>query len=189
MKLSFHGAAHTVTGSCHLLECAGRRLLVDCGLFQGGREIDEENAEDFGFDPASIDFVLLTHAHLDHCGRLPLLSRRGFRGEVVATSATFDLARLVLLDSTSLQLEETRRRRRHAGGHGGAPADGPLYTMVDTLDVIGRVGFAKDFGATSSFEAAIEGKLPAPPGAWPPHCMCRKLVTFYLRTPFLPRAG
>ena len=150
MKLSFHGAAHTVTGSCHLLECAGRRLLVDCGLFQGGREIDEENAEDFGFDPASIDFVLLTHAHLDHCGRLPLLSRRGFRGEVVATSATFDLARLVLLDSTSLQLEETRRRRRHAGGHGGAPADGPLYTMVDTLDVIGR------FGRAASYEQSLE---------------------------------
>lgn len=62
-------------------------------------------------------------------------------------------------------------------------------TLCVTLDVIGRVGFAKDFGATSSFEAAIEGKLPAPPGAWPPHCMCRKLVTFYLRTPFLPRAG
>jgi metallo-beta-lactamase family protein len=67
MKISFHGADRGVTGSCHLVECAGRRILVDCGLFQGGRELREENAEDFGFDPATIDFLLLTHAHLDHC--------------------------------------------------------------------------------------------------------------------------
>ena len=73
MHISFHGAARDVTGSCHLVECGGKRILVDCGMFQGSRELVEDNAEDFGFDPASIDFLLLTHAHLDHCGRLPLL--------------------------------------------------------------------------------------------------------------------
>ena len=88
MKLSFHGAARGVTGSCHLVECGGRRVLIDCGLYQGGREIAEENAEPMGFDPESIDYLLLTHAHLDHCGRIPLLSKRGFRGEIVTTAPT-----------------------------------------------------------------------------------------------------
>lgn len=85
MILSVHGADRGVTGSCHLLESGGRRVLVDCGLLQGGRDLDEENAAAFGFVPASIDVVLLTHAHLDHCGRLPLLVKRGFRGQIVAT--------------------------------------------------------------------------------------------------------
>jgi metallo-beta-lactamase family protein len=80
MKLSFHGAARTVTGSCHLLETRGRRILIDCGLLQGSREIERDNAEPFGFDPKTIAAVLLTHAHLDHCGRLPLLVKQGFRG-------------------------------------------------------------------------------------------------------------
>ena len=76
LKLSFHGADRTVTGSCHLVECAGKRILIDCGLRQGSRELDEENAGPFGFDAAGINYVLLTHAHLDHCGRLPLLVAR-----------------------------------------------------------------------------------------------------------------
>ena len=71
MKISFHGAARGVTGSCHLVCCAGHRILIDCGLYQGSRELDEENREPFGFDPATVDFLLLTHAHLDHCGRIP----------------------------------------------------------------------------------------------------------------------
>ena len=81
LKISFHGADRNVTGSCHLVECAGKRILIDCGLYQGGRELDEENAEPFGFDAAGIDYVLLTHAHLDHCWCLPLLAKRGFGGE------------------------------------------------------------------------------------------------------------
>jgi len=80
MKISFHGADQEVTGSCHLIECNGKRVLVDCGMFQGGRRLEEENATDFGFQAADIDYLLLTHAHLDHCGRIPLLAKRGFRG-------------------------------------------------------------------------------------------------------------
>jgi len=108
-------------------------VLIDCGLYQGSREIAEENAGDFGFDPAVIDFVLLTHAHLDHCGRLPLLTRRGFRGEIIATAATRELARLVMLDAAHLQEEEARsnsHRPRH--GADNRPAE-PLFTVADTL--------------------------------------------------------
>ena len=132
MRLSFHGADRDVTGSCHLVECAGRRLLIDCGLYQGSRELAEENAGDLGFDAAGIDFVLLTHAHLDHCGRLPLLTKRGFRGEIIATSATCELARLVMLDSAHLQEEEASNSHRPSHGAEIKPA-APLYTVADTL--------------------------------------------------------
>ena len=90
MKISFHGADQGVTGSCHLLECGDKRILIDCGMYQGRRELAEENAEPFGFDPESIDFLLLTHAHLDHCGRIPLLAKRGFKGEVITTGASVE---------------------------------------------------------------------------------------------------
>jgi metallo-beta-lactamase family protein len=96
LKLSFHGADRSVTGSCHLVDCAGKRILIDCGLHQGSRELDEENTGPFGFDAAGINYVLLTHAHLDHCGRLPLLAKRGFRGEIITTSASRELARPAL---------------------------------------------------------------------------------------------
>jgi metallo-beta-lactamase family protein len=133
LRLSFHGADRDVTGSCHLVECAGRRLLIDCGLYQGSREIAEDNAVDFGFDPAAIDFVLLTHAHLDHCGRLPLLMRRGFRGEIIATTATHELARLVMLDAAHLQEEAARSNsHRPRPGADNKPAE-PLFTVADTL--------------------------------------------------------
>lgn len=141
MQISFHGANGEVTGSCHLIECAGKRILIDCGLFQGGRELEEDNAREFGFDAESIDFVLLTHAHLDHCGRLPLLVKRGFRGEIITTAATRELARLVLLDAADLQEEESVRRERGRRRRGGDRSTQPLYTIVDafnTLDYFGR---------------------------------------------------
>jgi metallo-beta-lactamase family protein len=141
LKLSFHGADRGVTGSCHLVECAGRRILIDCGLYQGGRELDEENEEPFGFDAASIDLVLLTHAHLDHCGRVPLLVKRGFRGEVVTTTASRELARLVMLDAAHLQEEEARPHVRKAARHGNR-ADGgaPLYTVLEALNSFDHFG-------------------------------------------------
>ncbi|MDR3531985.1 MAG: MBL fold metallo-hydrolase [Rhodopila sp.] len=148
MKLSFHGAAQTVTGSCHLVEACGRRILIDCGLLQGSREIERDNAEPFGFDPKSIDTVLLTHAHLDHCGRLPLLVKQGFRGTIVATGATRDLVRLVLLDSAHLQEEEARRRSRHARRDKHPRADAPLYSLIDALDAMDRFGPGVSYGET-----------------------------------------
>lgn len=117
MRISFHGAAQGVTGSCHLLDTGTARILVDCGLYQGSRKLRDENEAPFGFDPASIDAVLLTHAHLDHCGRLPLLVKQGFRGPILCTSATEELARLVLMDTARLQEEEAARtQRRKAQG-------------------------------------------------------------------------
>jgi metallo-beta-lactamase family protein len=143
MEISFHGADQGVTGSCHLVSCAGKRILIDCGMYQGGRELDEENSEPFGFDPKQIDYVLLTHAHLDHCGRLPLLAKRGFRGEIITTSATRELARLVMVDAAHLQEEEVQHRRHRSAHHRKHQhAAAPLYSIVDAflaLDNFGRV--------------------------------------------------
>ena len=88
MKISFHGADKGVTGSCHLVECAGKRILIDCGLYQGGRQIEQENRQPFGFEPEEIDYLLLTHAHLDHSGYLPRLVKLGFDGPIFATPAS-----------------------------------------------------------------------------------------------------
>ncbi len=149
MKLSFHGADRGVTGSCHLVECAGRRILIDCGLYQGNRELNEENAESFGFDPATIDYVLLTHAHLDHCGRLPLLAKRGFRGEILTTSASRELARLVMLDAAHLHEEEARYQARRASRRGAAQeAPEPLYTILDALNCLEYFGRTAAYGKT-----------------------------------------
>jgi metallo-beta-lactamase family protein len=149
MKLSFHGAARGVTGSCHLVECAGKKILVDCGMFQGPREIEEENAAPFGFSPGQIDVLLLTHAHLDHCGRLPLLVQRGFRGEIVATPATHDLARLVMLDSAYLHEEAGKRAQRH-----GKPGDA-LYDTMDALDAVDRFGRTARYGVPIAIAPGI----------------------------------
>ncbi len=149
MKLSFHGADRGVTGSCHLIECAGKKILIDCGLYQGSREIVEENSAPFGFDPADIDYLLLTHAHLDHCGRIPLLAKRGFTGEIITTSATVELARLVMLDSAGLQEEEARyqmrRARRRGNNHHGEEIE-PLYTTLDTLNSLEYFGRRINYG-------------------------------------------
>jgi len=143
MKIAFHGADRGVTGSCHLVSCAGKQILFDCGMYQGGRELDEENSEPFGFDAKQIDFVLLTHAHLDHCGRLPLLVKRGFRGEIITMAATRELARLVMVDAAHLQEEEVEHRGHRSAHHRKHQhAAAPLYSIVDAflaLDYFGRV--------------------------------------------------
>ena len=151
MKLSFHGAAQGVTGSCYLLQCAGKRILVDCGLYQGGRELVEENANDFGFDPASVDYLLLTHAHLDHCGRIPLLDNRGFSGEIITTAASRELARLVMMDAAGLQEEEARYRNRRAHRRGKRDEDVvPLYTVLDALNA------QENFGRVAHYDEPMQ---------------------------------
>jgi len=132
MKITFCGAAETVTGSCHLVEVDGLRLLLDCGFFQGGRARRALNREPFPFDAKSIDAVLLSHAHLDHSGRLPLLVDRGFSGKILCTPPTAEIAKLMLADSASLQVNEAAYRARKARRR-GKTAEPPLYDMTDVL--------------------------------------------------------
>ncbi len=146
MKLTFHGADRSVTGSCHAIECGGKSILVDCGFFQGDPQAEAENAGDFGFDPATVDVLLLTHAHLDHCGRIPLLVKRGFKGEIIATSATFELARLVLLDAAGQHEEDARNAADRAGAHAAAHPSAPLYGMVDAMAAFDRFGRHAAYG-------------------------------------------
>lgn len=127
MRISFHGAAKEVTGSCHLLRSGKTNILVDCGMFQGGPGKKSQNKDSFGFEPKDIDFLVLTHAHLDHTGRIPLLQRQGFRGEIISTPATKELAEIVMLDSAHLQEEDAKRRNRSSPGE-------PLYTKEDVYD-------------------------------------------------------
>jgi len=135
MKITFCGAAETVTGSCHLVEVDGLRLLLDCGLFQGGRQREDLNRQSFPFDPRGIDAVLLSHAHLDHCGRLPLLVERGFSGRILCTPPTADITKLILTDSASLQMSEAAYRARKAERQ-GKTAKPPLYDMDDVMRCI-----------------------------------------------------
>ncbi|MGR9037891.1 MAG: MBL fold metallo-hydrolase, partial [Gammaproteobacteria bacterium] len=149
MKLEFHGADRNVTGSCHLLEVAGKKILIDCGLYQGGREMEEENSEPFGFDPAGIDYLLLTHAHLDHCGRIPLLVKQGFIGEIITTSASCELARIVLLDSAKLMEDEANYKTKKASRRGQKERVEPLYNVVDVLNCFAF------FGRTASYDQPL----------------------------------
>ena len=155
MKISFHGADRSVTGSCHLVESGGKRVLVDCGMLQGGRELDEENGEPFGFDPASIDFLLLTHAHLDHCGRIPLLVKRGFRGEIICTAATQELARVVLLDAAHVHEEDAHHRARRYSRHKDDADRKPLYTVLDALNSLEFLGRKAEYGRPMQLAAGL----------------------------------
>lgn len=137
MKLTFLGAAGTVTGSRYLVETGGRRLLVDCGLFQGLKELRLRNREPFPIPPSELDAVVLTHAHLDHSGYLPVLVRDGFRGPVHCTAATADLCGILLPDSGQIQEEEAERANRH-GYTKHRPAL-PLYTRRDAERALGRL--------------------------------------------------
>ena len=112
MTISFHGACREVTGSCLLVETAKTKFLVDCGIFQGRDFSSAKNLAPFDFNPTEIDFVLLTHAHMDHCGRLPKLYKDGFRGKVYSTTATMDFAQIMLLDSAKVILQEARRQNK-----------------------------------------------------------------------------
>ncbi len=130
MQLTFLGAAGEVTGSSYLIETGTINFLVDCGMFQGGREADKKNRTAFRFDPKAIDFVLLTHAHIDHSGLLPRLSAWGFRGPVYCTAATADLLQVMLKDSAYIQEKEIEWRNK-SRRHSRFPQDlAPLYTVT-----------------------------------------------------------
>ena len=130
MKLSFYGAAEMVTGSCYLLETKNHKVLIDCGMFQGDKDSDALNSADFNFIPSEIDYLLLTHAHIDHSGRIPLLIKRGFHGRIICTKATMELCSIMLPDSGFIQemeIEWVNRKNRRAG----KPLIEPLYTVMD----------------------------------------------------------
>ncbi len=142
--LRFLGATGTVTGSCFLVGTPESRVLVDCGMFQGTKELRRRNWAPFAVDPASIDAVVLTHAHLDHCGYLPRLAKHGFRGPVYATEGTVDLARIVLLDSAHLQEEDAVHAGRHHYSRHAQPE--PLYTTADVERMLPQFRVLPFFG-------------------------------------------
>jgi len=129
-KLTFLGAAGTVTGSKYLVEAAGKKLLVDCGIFQGSGELEQRNFKPLPVDPKTIDYCVLTHAHLDHTGWLPCLTRDGYKSKIYANQATIDLTTLSLKDSGHLQEEDAERAKRHAKRSNAADIH-PLYTTAD----------------------------------------------------------
>jgi metallo-beta-lactamase family protein len=137
MRVRFHGAAGEVTGSCHEVEAAGHRLLLDCGMIQGSEEDERRNFDAFDFDAGAIDAVVLSHAHIDHCGRLPLLVKRGFRGPIWTQAATADLLRIMLEDAASLAEMDAEQDNKHR--RGGHAHHQPLFTRADVGDVLQRV--------------------------------------------------
>ena len=134
--LRFLGAAGTVTGSRYLIDAGGQRILVDCGLFQGYKQLRERNWAEFPVAPASIDTVLLTHAHLDHSGYLPALVKQGFRGRILCTEGTRELSRLLLPDSGHLLEEEARYSKKKGYSRHAEPR--PLYTEEDAEACLSR---------------------------------------------------
>ncbi|MDD5094421.1 MAG: MBL fold metallo-hydrolase [Dehalococcoidia bacterium] len=137
IKLGFLGAARNVTGSCYLLETNGSRILIDCGMFQEWK-LKGRNWESFPVPPSSIDAVLLTHVHLDHSGRLPLLVKEGFKGKIYCTPATRELAKIVLLDSAKIQEEDAayKKKRHEREGKKAKYPEVPLYTTADVEDCL-----------------------------------------------------
>ena len=130
MKITFLGATKTVTGSNYLVEAAGKKFLVDCGMWQGKAELEEENFQEFEFDPKEIDFMLLTHAHIDHSGRIPKLYKEGYRNKIYAQKATCDLCAIMLPDSGHIQEQESEWKNRKRMRKGEEPRE-PLYTAEE----------------------------------------------------------
>jgi len=130
MKIKFTGAAGTVTGSCHYIEIEDKKILLDCGLFQGKKEVEELNYEDFQFDPAEIDYLFLSHSHIDHSGRIPLLVKKGFKGKIYATKPASDLCTMMLMDSAHIHEVEAEWKTRKALRKGEEEVL-PLYNTKD----------------------------------------------------------
>jgi metallo-beta-lactamase family protein len=155
-KLTFLGAAGTVTGSKYLVEAAGKRLLVDCGIFQGSQELSERNFKPLPIDPKTIDYLVLTHAHLDHTGWLPVLVKDGYRGPVFANPATIDLTRILLKDSAHLQEEDARHAK--SDRHSGQEIREPLY-VPDDVEAVQKL--LKPVPRTGAFDISPEFHVTA----------------------------
>jgi len=157
MNITFYGAARTVTGSCQMVEAHGKKFLVDCGMFQGKLTEQMLNYENFPFNLNEIDFVILTHAHIDHSGRIPKLYKQGYKGKIYATKATIDLCSIMLPDSGHIQekeIEWVNRKRRRAGKKDSYP----MYTSQDGLDSM-KLFEAVDYNETIVIDENISFKL------------------------------
>lgn len=157
MKIHFHGAARTVTGSQHLLEINGSKLLLECGLFQGKRSETYEKNREFKFDPSELDAVILSHAHIDHSGNLPNLVKSGFNGPIYATPPTVELARTMLLDSGHIQEADIKFVNKHRSRRGEPPLE-PLYTIEDS-EAVGKYFQSKEYGQEFSPIPGVIAKL------------------------------
>lgn len=157
MNIAFHGAARTVTGSKHLITLKnGTQILLDCGLFQGMGRVTDKLNDFFGFDAKKVTYLVLSHAHIDHCGLLPKLVAEGFEGKIFCTSATMDLARILMMDSAKIQMQDAEFSNRHL--REGEEMEEPLYTDEDvtkTLSLMKIVEYEEDF----EIEAGIRLKF------------------------------
>lgn len=152
MKVTFVGGARTVTGSCYLLEAGSEKILVDCGMFQGSKELENLNNIAWSFSPSEIAYVVLTHAHIDHSGLLPKLKREGFRGKVICTKSTYDLCSIMLKDSGHIHEMEAEWKNRKRSRQRKGKVE-PLYTQEDAMRVMGHfisVSYGKRIELTSS---------------------------------------
>lgn len=130
MEIILFGAAKTVTGSCYSLIADNKKILIDCGMFQGGKDKERLNYEDFGFNPKDYEFLLLTHAHLDHCGRIPKLVKLGFKGKIYCTASTKELAYVIMMDAANIAKHDTENENKRRFLQGLPPRE-PLYTEDD----------------------------------------------------------
>ena len=157
MKIRFCGAARSVTGSCHMISANGKNVLVDCGMRQGADKKTELGEDKFPFNPAEIDAVLLTHAHIDHSGLIPLLVKQGFKGSIIATDATAQLSGIMLPDSGHIQEQEAEYQTRKNLRAGKAPAE-PLYTVQDAQNALKQFT-PTSYGRTVSVVSGITARF------------------------------
>ncbi len=155
MKVQILGAGKVVTGSCYGIVTKNEKILIDCGMFQGGKDMEKLNYENFNFDPKQYSALILTHAHLDHCGRIPKLVKYGFRGKIFATDATVDLAQIIMLDAANIAKKDTVYENERRAKE-GLPARKPLYSEEDVkiaMKLFQIVEYGKDIKITGNILA------------------------------------
>jgi len=157
MKITCHGAARVVTGSCHQVQTISENFLIDCGMFQGGKDLNRLNYESFRFNPEDLDFVIVTHGHIDHCGLLPKLVKHGFNGTIYATPATADLLPIMLADAAFIQEKDTEHENRRRLRMGQMPRE-PLYT-TDDADKVTPLIKEISYGETLKISEDLEFRL------------------------------